>query len=220
MIQRQMPPHQYPMYMQQPPYQNPMMGMNQMPPKRQGMLSKLFGKKNQPPQDMYYMMNNPAPFMPMQQMPQMNPNPPQMYPNPPQMNQRMTNPQPMERATNEASSDSSKGVGNFLSNFLSNPSSMMGNVEKIMQVAQTMKPVVEQYGPLMKSIPGIGKIFTTVAAGTEATVIEGEATDVAPEPKAEEKAEKKTLNHKQEQPAPTPQNHSIQEKTSGPKLYV
>ncbi|MFX3623805.1 MAG: VrrA/YqfQ family protein [Ectobacillus sp.] len=223
MLQRQMPPYQQPMFMHQYqhqpnhyPYPNGMVGMNQMQPRRQGFLAKLFGHKNPNPQEMYYMMNQQGGFTPM-----MMPNIAQQLPPASQSQQtaaglRMMNPQATAGAATAARSTSG-GIGSFFSNILSNPSSMIGNVEKIVQVAQTVGPVVQQYGPIVKNIPGLVKIFTAVSSADKADE-NSTAKNIDSVQKNKEYRTKTKTEPLEEVQVPVEQ----QKKTNGsaPKLYV
>ncbi|CAM4132435.1 hypothetical protein BAMA_22195 [Bacillus manliponensis] len=220
-----------PMHMQQQPRYMPYPNYSMPPfvPKKKGLLAKLF-KKHDPAAPFMQMMPpyrqlSQHPYMPYQQQPQ--------YLGGQQM---MQQPQMMRSETkminhNEtrgSAEGTSSGIGTFFSNLISNPTGMLNNVEKVVQVAQSVGPVVEQYTPLVRSIPSLMKIFTSSndsaeeATETKQDVTEEpkkEKTSVAPSPKAPTKKRKRkktpvTEIEVKEEPivAPIP--------TSKPKLYV
>lgn len=50
----------------------------------------------------------------------------------------------------------------------SNLSSMLGNVQKTLKMAESVVPMVQQYGPLMKNIPAMIKMYSAIkSSGTE-----------------------------------------------------
>jgi hypothetical protein len=55
-----------------------------------------------------------------------------------------------------------KGAGGFLSNLLSNPSSaggMLNNIQRAVNVANQVGPMVQQYGPMVRNIPSLIKLY-------------------------------------------------------------
>ncbi|UOY94033.1 VrrA protein [Ectobacillus sp. JY-23] len=116
-----------------------------------------------------------------------------------------------------AATQNTASIGSFFSNMLSNPSAMLGNVEKVVKVAQTVSPMVQQYGPIVKSFPSIVKILTS-----KSTEESEENTEVTP-PSADsvkpvQKKKKTTAPEPEATPKATPEPPvSSQMK---PKLYV
>ncbi|MCS0542965.1 YqfQ family protein, partial [Aeromonas veronii] len=50
----------------------------------------------------------------------------------------------------------------------SNLSAMMGNVQKTLKMAESVVPMVQQYGPLMKNIPAMIRMYSAIKnAGNE-----------------------------------------------------
>ncbi|TYR82384.1 sporulation protein [Priestia megaterium] len=120
---------------------------------------------------------------------------------------------------------------------LTNPatlSSMMGNVQKVLKVAETVGPMVQQYGPLVKNAPSLFKLYqllrssdTEEESETEADVITDDESlnEQSAEPalnetnNASEESEGASLNEETdffEEELKKPQRNRI----STPKLYI
>ncbi|WP_239421762.1 YqfQ family protein [Bacillus sp. CGMCC 1.16541] len=66
---------------------------------------------------------------------------------------------------------------------LANPSSissMMGNIQRVLKVAESMGPMVQQYGPLVRNLPSLIKVYQALRTSddSEETVLEAETVDV------------------------------------------
>ncbi|MCZ0755579.1 VrrA/YqfQ family protein [Anoxybacillus sp. J5B_2022] len=105
---------------------------------------------------------------------------------------------------NAASSTSATGGG---------ISGMLTNVQKMLGIAQNVMPMVQQYGPLVKNLPAMMKIWKEL-----------KTTD-----NSEEKSEEKTDDKKEKQPAPrelpkatqpAKEKRRNEPKPSVPKLYI
>ncbi|WP_379966220.1 VrrA/YqfQ family protein [Ectobacillus sp. sgz5001026] len=217
MTQRQMPSPsvQYPY-----PYQPMGMPPLQMPQQKQGFLSKLLGQKNRAP----YPFENQTRFP--QEMGTNYPQTFQAYP--PQRNEQMRNPydnsvrmnSPIASPTTAAATVTSKGgVGTFFSNLIADPSSMIGNVEKVVKVAQTVGPVVQQYSPLIKNFPNITKLLSSLQKKEDNTSSlpaekEQEATESKTKPTTKTRS-RHIVAKKEELPLVEPHI-----KGTKPKLYV
>lgn len=120
-------------------------------------------------------------------------------------------------------------AGGMLTNLLQGSSQggmdMMGmvqNVQKVMQAADTIKPMVQQYGPMVKQLPEMIALFkeyknssntedeeTDVSEETESNEEVSNVTKKAPPPKAKKKSTKSSSKANI--------NHTSKSK---PKLYV
>lgn len=222
------------MYMKSPPYQQmytqspyshtmyPTPGMQPMMPKKKGFLAKLFQKRN-PAADMYMMP-------PYRQLETYSNTPYQQnhpYMHPPKQ-QRMAQPQMMAegetRGTVGTAGGASSGIGSFFTNFISNPTGMLNNVEKVVQMAQSFGPVVQQYGPIVRNIPSIMKILSsgksTEEKQTEVAEKQTKVVEVSPStPSKEIPITRKPLAPKiiiEDEVAV----ENVQSTTPKPKLYV
>lgn len=219
MTQRQMPYQSV-----QSPYPYQPMGMPplQMPQQKQGFLSKLLGQKNRAP----------YPFENQTRFPQeMGTNYPQAFhAYPPQQNEqmrnpynnsvRMNNPIAAPPTTAAATVASKGGVGTFFSNLIADPSSMIGNVEKVVKVAQTVGPVVQQYSPLIKNFPNITKLLSSLQKKEDNTSSlpaeqEQEATERSKTKSTTQTKSRHIVAKKEKLPLMEPHN-----KDNKPKLYV
>lgn len=217
MTQRQMP-YQFVQY----PYPYQPMGMPpvQMPQQKQGFLSKLLGQRNRAP----------YPFQTQARFPQeMGANYPQAFHSyPMQRNEQMRNPynnsvrmnSPIAAPTTAATTVASQGgVGTFFSNLIADPSSMIGNVEKVVKVAQTVGPVVQQYSPLIKNFPNITKLLSSLQKKEDhSSSLPAEKEQEATESKTKSTTKTESRHFvakKEELPLMEPHN-----KDNKPKLYV
>ncbi|MFC0043193.1 YqfQ family protein [Metabacillus iocasae] len=135
---------------------------------------------------------------------------------------------PVQQAINPGTSTS------LLSNLqnLTNPaslSSMMGNIQKALKVAESVGPMVQQYGPLVRNVPSLIKVYQalrTSEAAEEETVLEAETVE-ATEETSEMEEDDSTLNT--ETTLPSEDNDEFLEEefstkpskgASMPKLYI
>jgi hypothetical protein len=103
----------------------------------------------------------------------------------------------------------SQGTSNFLSNLLSNPSGMMTNIQKVMDVANHVGPMIQQYGPMMRNIPALIRLYTELNSSDDEESNkdedkENEEAKVLPFTKEKKKDEKTRKTNK----------------GSSPKLYI
>ncbi|WP_234969381.1 YqfQ family protein [Bacillus massilinigeriensis] len=124
--------------------------------------------------------------------------------------------------------------GGFLQS-IADPASINGflnNTQNVLKAAQTFGPMVQQYGPLVRNLPSMWKLYRGLKDLPDAENQEDAAEDVKVEAKAKtEKAEKKLSSSvnglDQEKKSPAAQKRkSIKPKVSKqsgiplPKLYV
>ncbi|WP_456274013.1 VrrA/YqfQ family protein [Bacillus sp. AK031] len=125
---------------------------------------------------------------------------------------------------------SSQAGGSFLKNIM-NPGSINGflnNTQNVLKTAQQMGPMIQQfqqYGPLVKNLPAMWKLYRGLSAA-ESDEDESEAsTDSFVEDLDEEQPEAKKTTEKQKKkkqtaPLDNSKNKRTQSGGSKPKLYV
>lgn len=100
---------------------------------------------------------------------------------------------------------------------------MIQNVQKVMQAADTIKPMVQQYGPMVKQLPEMIALFKEYQnSGDTSDDSEEEETDEEPV-KTKKKTNKSKAPKKPPGTATKKKKESISEETvrkSKPKLYV
>ncbi|MCK1991532.1 hypothetical protein GW626_14395 [Peribacillus muralis] len=122
---------------------------------------------------------------------------------------------------------SSRSSGGGILETLKNPDSlnnMLANTQKVLQAAEQFTPMVQQYGPVIKNLPSMWKVFRSISSagvtenGETSGVGETESvtqTNVAETPKP---------NQKETPPEATPTSRirpaGKRERSSGPKLYI
>ena len=184
----------YPNPGQQPYTPYPIPQLPPMAQKKKGFLAKLF-KKHDPTEPYMQMV---PPYRQIEGPPMMHQQPPPQYrqqyqqqyqhqypqqyqPYMQQHPEQMIPPQMYEsndtRGGAANTDTSSSGIGSFFSNLISNPTTMINNIEKVSQVVQSVSPVVEQYGPIMRNLPSIVKILTS-GKSTEENPTEDQTEDV------------------------------------------
>ncbi|MEK4825036.1 VrrA/YqfQ family protein [Niallia sp. FSL W8-0951] len=133
-------------------------------------------------------------------------------------------------ATNAGARSAASGGGGLLKT-LTNPSSINGflaNSQKFLNTASQIGPMINQYGPMVKNIPAIWKMYRGLTSSNKET----EETEVT-EQKTSKEINKKTTSKPQTKKKiknPETDHHdleteteSLPEKTTGaskPKLYV
>lgn len=221
----------HPMHMQgQPSYiPYPNYSMPPFAPKKKGLLAKLFQKHDPAAPFMHmvppYRQVGRHSHRPYQQYPQYMQGQPQMMPR----QSQGAGPQMMsQNETRGGAEGTSSGIGTFFSNLISNPTGMLNNVEKVVQVAQSVGPVVEQYSPIVRSIPSLIKVFTSKNSSSEEKK-ETENTTETNERPPEEKVSltpysKPAVQKKTVKEEPVIEKEIQEEKiiftTPKPKLYV
>ncbi|ASI79610.1 YqfQ family protein [Bacillus pacificus] len=235
----------YPNPGQQPYTPYPIPQLPPMAQKKKGFLAKLF-KKHDPTEPYMQMV---PPYRQIEGPPMMHQQPPPQYrqqyqqqyqhqypqqyqqqyqPYMQQHPEQMIPPQMYEsndtRGGAATTATSSSGIGSFFSNLISNPTTMINNIEKVSQVVQSVSPVVEQYGPIMRNLPSIVKILTS-GKSTEENPTEDQTEDVTekvevatPHPPSKKRKRKKMViepvieKEVREEP--------VQKIATKPKLYV
>ncbi|MDO7488120.1 VrrA/YqfQ family protein [Peribacillus frigoritolerans] len=98
-------------------------------------------------------------------------------------------------STNQGSSRSS---GGGILETLKNPDSlnnMLSNTQKVLQAAEQFTPMVEQYGPVIKNLPSMWKVFRSISSADE-TKDQGASVESEPKVGAQENSEVKTDSKK------------------------
>jgi hypothetical protein len=108
------------------------------------------------------------------------------------------------QTANQGASNSSRGVGSILQT-LSNPESLTGflnNTQQVLKTAQSIGPMIQQYGPIVKNLPMMWKLYkgfkdlpTEEKSDGDKTETPKMAEDSIPtevEPKRKPKREKKS----------------------------
>jgi hypothetical protein len=109
---------------------------------------------------------------------------------------------------------------------------MIQNAEKMIQVAQTVKPMIEQYGPLAKNLPSMLQLLKEYQNYSSSSDEKQDETESKKEP--ESKSDQKPKSNKTDESGPVkkkgkkiklqtiPSTSSSEEKTkkSVPKLYI
>lgn len=128
-------------------------------------------------------------------------------------------------STNQSSSRSS---GGGILETLKNPDSlnnMLSNTQKVLQAAEQFTPMVEQYGPVIKNLPSMWKVFRSISSADE-TKDDGASVESGPAVGAQEKnSEVKTDSKKKEKaieanPTAPVRPETKRKRSSGPKLYI
>ncbi|MGE7601198.1 VrrA/YqfQ family protein [Peribacillus sp. NPDC097675] len=157
---------------------------DQLPPKKEGLLSRILGKSKQ------------------------NAAPPNLF-------------APAGSTTNNSSSRSSGG--GILDN-LTKPDSinnMLNNTQKVLQAAEQFTPMVQQYGPVIKNLPSMWKVFRSISSENTETPAE-ENKPVTTATVAQEPTLKNDMRESDivVEPATEVRPQKKRSRTSGPKLYI
>lgn len=131
--------------------------------------------------------------------------------------QGMQNMQGLNRLPNVtglANSGMMQGLNSSTLKSLANPenlSSILGNVQKTLKMAESVVPMVQQYGPLVKNLPAMWKLYSELknSGGSETEEKETETIDISTE----------ATDSKSKDIADRPPVKS-KPRTSVPKLYV
>ncbi|MBT2645970.1 hypothetical protein J7E52_04380 [Bacillus sp. ISL-34] len=127
-------------------------------------------------------------------------------------------------STNQSSSRSS---GGGILETLKNPESlnnMLSNTQKVLQAAEQFTPMVEQYGPVIKNLPSMWKVFRSISSAG-ASEDEGASVESGPNVEAQKNSKVKTDSKKKEKakeanPISQVRTETKRERSSGPKLYI
>lgn len=93
---------------------------------------------------------------------------------------------------------SGAGAGSFLKT-LSNPSAINGflnNTQHVLKTAQSIGPMIQQYGPLVRNLPAMWKIYR----GFKDATSESEAAETSSEQPKEDEKEEKEKGEKESRP--------------------
>ncbi|MBM7660812.1 hypothetical protein JOC85_001584 [Bacillus mesophilus] len=104
---------------------------------------------------------------------------------------------------NMAGQSLQQGSGGFLSNLLANPGGMLNNVQKAIGVANQVGPMVQQYGPMVRNIPSLIKLYKEFNSSDDSTT--------------EEVVEEKEVPVSKKTPV---EKTAVSKGTSKPKLYI
>ncbi|XJZ26253.1 VrrA/YqfQ family protein [Bacillota bacterium Lsc_1132] len=136
----------------------------------------------------------------------------------------------------QTASRAAAGGGSFLQN-LTNPAGISGflnNTQQVLKTAQTFGPMIQQYGPIVKNLPAMWKLyrgFKNATADTgegneEKTAVHGE-TDAKTSKSSKEKTTKKTSQNSKTKPVRKQQTAGSSKPSiprengaSVPKLYI
>ncbi|REJ25333.1 MAG: hypothetical protein C6W54_04210 [Bacillaceae bacterium] len=110
-------------------------------------------------------------------------------------------------STMHAGSIPSSGAVQSLTN-PANLSNMLTNVQKVLGVAQQVTPMVQQYGPLIRNLPAMFKIYRE---------LKNADTDSSEEDDIKENSSSKRLKEQTADDSPSDENTSGESK---PKLYI
>ncbi|WP_010678146.1 YqfQ protein [Bacillus timonensis] len=112
----------------------------------------------------------------------------------------------------------SQGVNTSTLQNLANPSnlsSMLGNVQKTLKMAESVVPMVQQYGPLMKNIPSMIKMYSAIKnAGNEENTGNAEEEENGTISLSDVTSDGEELKNEEEQQKAKGSGKSV------PKLYI
>lgn len=155
----------------------------QMPVKKEGLLSKILGKSKQ------------------------NAAPPNLF-------------APVASSNQGSSRNKS---GGFLET-LKNPDSlndMLNNTQKVLQAAEQFTPMVQQYGPVIKNLPSMWKVISSLTSSDDPEKSDSENNSKKESPKAGgRKAETNNQESVKAEPSATVRPKTRRKTASGPKLYI
>ncbi|WP_350299493.1 VrrA/YqfQ family protein [Peribacillus frigoritolerans] len=122
---------------------------------------------------------------------------------------------------------SSRSSGGGILETLKNPDSlnnMLSNTQKVLQAAEQFTPMVEQYGPVIKNLPSMWKVFRSISSAgdneDQEASVESE-TNVEVQKNIEVKTDsKKKEKAKEANPIAQVRTETKRERSSGPKLYI
>ncbi|MCK1982137.1 MULTISPECIES: YqfQ family protein [Peribacillus] len=122
---------------------------------------------------------------------------------------------------------SSRSSGGGILETLKNPESlnnMLSNTQKVLQAAEQFTPMVEQYGPVIKNLPSMWKVFRSISSAGD-NEDEGASVESEPNVEVQKNIEVKTDSKKREEaieanPIAQVRTETKRERSSGPKLYI
>lgn len=122
---------------------------------------------------------------------------------------------------------SSRSSGGGILETLKNPESlnnMLSNTQKVLQAAEQFTPMVEQYGPVIKNLPSMWKVFRSISSAGD-NEDQGVSVESEPNVEVQKNSEVKTDLKKKEKakeanPIAQVRTETKRERSSGPKLYI
>ncbi|MDF2859395.1 MAG: hypothetical protein K0Q87_5246 [Neobacillus sp.] len=131
------------------------------------------------------------------------------------------------QAARHSTSSGTGSIGSILKT-LSNPNGLSGflnNTQQVLQTAQSLGPMIQQYGPIVKNLPAMWRLYKGLKdAPSEETAVESSSNDSGPqEPIQSVTTGKKKRTKKKNNPQvgaeeiKKPNSHSG---SSLPKLYI
>ncbi|WP_246945834.1 YqfQ family protein [Bacillus pinisoli] len=128
-----------------------------------------------------------------------------------------------------------QGTGGLLSNLMANPGEMLANVQKAVNVANQVGPMVQQYGPMVRNIPALIKLYKEFNSSDDDSsedVVEEKEVPIAKRVKTKNKSKKvaasnqsKNTNEEKKEPTTNQLKSKTEEKVikkgvSKPKMYI
>jgi hypothetical protein len=133
------------------------------------------------------------------------------------------------QTTGRAVSGGTRGVGSILQT-LSNPESLTGflnNTQQVLKTAQSIGPMIQQYGPIVKNLPVMWKLYKgfkdlpteekSVEDKTESPIMEDQSVPIEIEPKRKPIRKKTTEVESETETVAARTHHNG---PSVPKLYI
>ncbi|MBV7507508.1 hypothetical protein KW850_19895 [Bacillus sp. sid0103] len=122
--------------------------------------------------------------------------------------------------------------GGGLLQTLSNPgglTSMLNNTQQVLKTAQSVGPMIQQYGPMIKNLPAMWKIYkgfknasktTDEATDENSQHIESASVESSNHEESEKRSTKKKVQRKKHQHTSASKKTSHQNGSSIPKMYI
>ncbi|MCA1031770.1 YqfQ family protein [Bacillus timonensis] len=102
-----------------------------------------------------------------------------------------------------------------------NLSSMMGNIQKVLGVAERVMPMVQQYGPLIKNAPAMLKIYSQLKnSNDEDDDNDNEIEEVEDNSKTKHKVKSEKRQQKESDSTTNSSKRKSEDGSSKPKLYI
>ncbi|MFJ7637230.1 VrrA/YqfQ family protein [Peribacillus sp. NPDC097264] len=128
---------------------------------------------------------------------------------------------------NSTTTSSSRSSGGGILENLTKPDSlnnMLNNTQKVLQAAEQFTPMVQQYGPVIKNLPSMWKVFRSISSSEETEKPAEENTNLTTSPKIQEpepavNSDKPKIELNVE-PAAEALPKKTRNRSSGPKLYI
>jgi hypothetical protein len=130
------------------------------------------------------------------------------------------------QATGHSASSGAGGIGSILKT-LSNPNGLSGflnNTQQVLQTAQSLGPMIQQYGPIVKNLPAMWRLYKGLKdAPSEEKAVESSSMDSGPEEPIQSitTGKKKRTKRQTNTQSITEDKKPIERKGSSlPKLYI